>query len=371
MKTLFFRHLEQQVAELGGLHNAHLHLDRANTLDDGYVDHGRLPVLSSSHISLQKKHALIRTVHEGPAYDPPDLTRRIEETVDVMLASGTRLADTMVDVTPDRVGLDALTLMQDIARRRVGQITIRAAAYTPFGFRDSEPQRWEVFEQGVALADFIGSLPEADDRADYPENIGFEEHCVRMLDLARRSGKMLHVHTDQRNIPQEDGTERLIATIRRTRNLPASGGEPQVWVVHMVSPSTYDEARWQVFVEGMLECNIGLICCPSAALGMRQIRPSLTPTFNSMPRVLELAAAGVPVRLGSDNVADMCSPSTTANLIDEVFVLSAALRFYDTGILAKFAAGVALDAKDRGSIRDHLDRNDEEIGKVVRRWPHK
>ena len=70
---------------------------------------------------------------------------------------------------------------------------------------------------------------------------------------------------------------------------------------------------------------------------------------------------GIPIRLGSDNIADLCSPSTTADLVDEVFILSAALRFYFIPILAKFACGVPLNHDDRLFIQDHLQRNDQEI----------
>jgi cytosine/adenosine deaminase-related metal-dependent hydrolase len=369
MTTLFYRRVRDAVEALGGFHNAHLHLDRANTLDDGFVDHGRLSVMESSHISLQKKHALIQTVHEGPAYDKDNLLARVADTTDVMIRANTKIADTMVDVTPDRVGLTALDWMMDYAASVADKITIRSAAYTPLGFKDSEPERWRIFEEGVAKADFIGSLPEADDVGDYPDNIGFEEHCVRVLDLVKRTGKMVHVHTDQRNIPQEDGTERLIDVMRREGGaLSAPDGSPLVWAVHMISPSTYDDARWQAFVEGMLECNIGVISCPSAAIGMRAIRPVMTPNYNAIPRILELACAGVPIRLGSDNVADMCSPSTTADLMDEVFMLSAAIRFFQPELLAKLACGADLSADDKAAIADHLEKNDAEVGKVVRRW---
>ena len=367
MKTQFFRLLDQECRRLGGLHNAHLHLDRANTLDSRYVDHGRMAILENSFISLQKKHALIKDIHEGPAYEAQDLLRRVGETIRVMVECGTRRADTLVDVTADAVGLTALRLVKSCAEQRADDIVIRTGAYSPFGFKDSEPERWSIFERGVTEAGFIGCLPEADDKRDYPDHIGFEEHCVRMVDLASRTGKMLHVHTDQRNIPQEDGTERLVAVLKRSKRLSLEGG-PLVWAVHMVSPSTYDERRWNRLVDGLLETNLGVICCPSAALGMRQIRPVNGPSYNSIPRVLELAAAGVPLRLGSDNVADICSPSTTANLFDEVFVLSAAIRFYDTSILAKFANGTQLGLEDRTKIAEHLKRNDEEIRKVLERW---
>lgn len=81
-----------------------------------------------------------------------------------------------------------------------------------------------------------------------------------------------------------------------------------------------------------------------------------------------MAAAGVPIRLGSDNVADMCSPSTTADLSEEVFVLSAAVRYYKTEILSKFAAGIALSDDDKDVIRHHLDKNNEEMARLVARF---
>ncbi len=365
LQSPYFELLRREVAKFGGFHNAHLHLDRINTLDDGYVDHGRVQVLESSSISLQKKHALLNTVHEGMAYDPENMLARLKAGTDVMIASNTRIADTMVDVTADRVQLSALETVQKFAKSVADKITIRAAAYSPLGFKDSQPERWEIYEQGARLAEFLGCLPEADDTDHYPENIGFDEHCSRMLDLARRENKMLHVHTDQLNEPSDNDTERLIEIMRRESGPTSKNGAPMVWAVHMISPSRYDDMRFAKFVDGLLECNIGVISCPSAAIGMRQLRSVSGPTYNSIPRILELAAAGVHIRLGSDNVADMCSPSATADLMDEVFVLSGAIRFYQPRILAKLAAGVHLDANDRTEISDHLKRNEFEIRKVL------
>jgi cytosine/adenosine deaminase-related metal-dependent hydrolase len=345
--------------------NAHLHLDRAATLDDRYLAHANVCILANSHISLQTKHHLINAIHTGPAYDPEDLERRVNDTIEIMVAANTVRADTMVDVTDDVVGLSALQKLKEITDRRRAEIDVRIAAYSPLGFIDKEPGRWAIFEKGARIADFLGSLPEADDKVDYPSHIGFEEHCVRMLDLAKRLGLMLHVHTDQRNEASERGTERLIEMVRRHGGPVSTDGTPMVWAVHMISPSTYDDDRHKRLVEGLLECNIGVISCPSAALGMRQLRPLYAPTYNSIPRVLELAAAGVHVRLGSDNVADICSPSTTADLVDEVFVLSAAIRFYQTSILARLASGQKLSSDEREAVREHLAKNDQEIARVV------
>jgi hypothetical protein len=98
---------------------------------------------------------------------------------------------------------------------------------------------------------------------------------------------------------------------------------------------------------------------------MRMYRPVMTPTFNSIPRVLEMLAAGVHVRIGSDNVSDMCSPSTTADLVDELFVLSAAVRFYHPLILARLASGKPLDKDQQDYVKEHLKKNEIEIQKFL------
>lgn len=367
----FYRQLAERIAELGGMHNAHLHLDRAGTLEEQYLQIDSQSVLESSYISLHEKHHLIHAIHSGPAYQVDDMRTRVNHYLDIMVAVGTKRADTLVDVTADGVDEKALQLMLELKAERAREIDLRVAAYSPLGFRNDEPQRWELFAGAAAKADFIAALPEADDVQEYPGHIGFEEHVDRFLQLASEKQCPLHVHTDQRNEPGENGTERLLARLRQTGPLARIDGEPAVWAVHMISPSTYDEARFRQLVDNMLELDVGLICCPSAAIGMRQIRPLLTPTYNSIPRVLELLAAGVQVKLASDNIADICSPSTTANLVDEVFVLSAALRFYHVDILARLAAGVALDERGRAQVSLHLQRNEREIEKVLREYHQK
>lgn len=366
LKTPFFKELEKAMIKMGGGFNAHLHLDRYGTLDPRYMAHCDHKILDNSHISLHRKHSLITRIHSGPAYEESDLRRRVNEALEMMVATGTRRADTMVDVTNDGLGMSAMKLLIDIKEQWKGDIDLRVAAYSPFGFRDDDPERWSLFCEATDVADFIGALPEADDTDEYPEHIGFTEHCRRILELGKKHGKSVHVHTDQRNEPSEVGTEKLIEAVRNYGAPRSEDGEPMVWAVHMISPSTYDEPRFQRLVDGLVENNIGVICCPSAAIGMRQIRAINTPTFNSIPRVLELIDAGVWVRLASDNIADICSPSTTADLADEVFMLSAALRFYNVDILARLAAGQKLNDKERGMIRQHLRQDAIEVEKVLK-----
>ena len=49
-------------------------------------------------------------------------------------------------------------------------------------------------------------------------------------------------------------------------------------------------------------------------------------------------------------------------------MLSAAIRYYKVDILAKFATGAALSDADRSILRTHLDKNNEEMARLVERF---
>ena len=138
-----------------------------------------------------------------------------------------------------------------------------------------------------------------------------------------------------------------------------------MWLIHMISPSAYPEERFEALVRRLTQNHVGVIVCPSAALSMRQLRPFSGPMRNSIARVLELLAAGVRVRLGSDNVNDITSPAGTLDLMSEVFVLSHALRFFDISVLSALAAGVELTEGERNIVRKHLAAHTAEEAKLI------
>ena len=135
--------------------------------------------------------------------------------------------------------------------------------------------------------------------------------------------------------------------------------EPFVWAVHAISPSSYEEERFQKLLEGLVKYNIGVICCPSAAISMRQLRPIKTPTHNSLARVLEMIEAGVNIRIGTDNIADVFVPSGSPDIYNEIWLLSNACRFYNPDILAKLATGTKLTEMDREIVHSSLEQDRE------------
>jgi len=354
--TSFAERLMARIAELEGLFNAHLHIDRVETFDATVAlleDAGQGDV---SAIGLAQKHALIPMIHASDCYDPDLLEARVEASLMKMAALGTTRAHSVVDVTPDRVGLTALERLLRIARRLAPGMEFQSGAYTPLGFRDDEPERWALIEAAAERADFIGGLPERDDTVDYPDHIGFDASCRRVIGLAHRLGKAVHLHVDQKNIATEAQAERVAEIVREEGFLPQRKA-PFVWLIHVISPSGYEEARFQSLARDLAELRIGVICCPLAALSMRQVRGVTAPTHNSIARVLDLLAAGVQVRLGSDNVCDITSPAGTLDLMEEVIALAHAERFYDVDVLAHLATGQPLPPALVARVKAHLEEN--------------
>jgi cytosine/creatinine deaminase len=368
--TPFYSELRKAIVSKGGLVNAHLHLDRAGTLNTITEDpvSQTQSVAEISSLSLASKHRLISAIHDSPEYETDRLKGRVEFFLDQIVSAGTRRAETLVDVTLDRVKLSALEAFIDLKRQYAGKLDLQVGAYSPLGFKTAEPARWDLLLAGARRADFIGALPERDDRVEYPDHIGFDEHCLRIIGLSKELKKSVHIHVDQRNDPREDGTERVVKAAQQLGLSSAPSQEPMIWLVHVISPSTYDESRFEATLAALAELNIGVICCPSAALSMRQLRPIRIPAYNSIARVLEMLAAGIYVRLGSDNICDLPSPAGTCDLLNEIFVLSNALRYYDVDVLASLGAGLRLDDAQRNRVKAHLHADALEVARAIKKY---
>lgn len=369
-KSPYFKTLHARIQSLGGFYNSHLHLDRAGTFDETRDLLTAQAVRDGASLSISGKHAIIPMIHASRMYRPDVLEDRVSGYLEHMVALGTRRADTVVDVTADCVGQTAFDRMLSLRTRYSDRLDLRVGAYTPLGFRDDQPERWNIFAQAAERADFVGLLPERDDWLLYPDHIGFEDCCRRGLLLAAGLGKPIHIHVDQANFSDECGGEtvvRLVAELGLGR-LPEQ--EPLVWLIHLISPSTYDEDRFAQLATNMADLGVGLICCPSAAISMRQFRAVASPTSNSIARMLDLLAHGVTVRLASDNICDVTSPMGTPDMADELLVLGNALRFYDIDILARLACGLPMTNANLDWIRAHLVEDKAAIAAELELFAH-
>jgi len=347
--------LLQDVLKYGGFYNAHAHLDRADTLGDEYLRHINTTPLEASSLPLSVKQNLTGDLHRGLAYAKENLQSRMSAVLERLISYGTTKVDTCIDATTGvgKDGLLAISVAQELKEKFADRIKLRFAPNPIFGFKEGSG-RWEIFCEAAKVADFLSGLPEKDGTPKVPPSdgrIGFECHLRRVIELGWELKKEVHFHLDQANNPEEQGTETLIEALRYLGcpQIPNHTG-PTVWVIHAISPSAYSEGRFARLVDGLLEFNVGIIVCPTAAISMRQLRPIASPTHNCIARILELVKRKVPVLLGSDNIADMYVPQSDGDMLTEIKLASHAVRFAIPYVWAKLGSGVALNNVDRATV---------------------
>ena len=349
------RALELHVRESGGWLNAHTHLDRANTFAPEYLHHANIDPVGAAGLSLQVKQILVGELHKGLAYRPDNLYTRMRVELERMVAMQQREVTSFIDATPD-IGLTAIEQAARLREEYRDRLTLKIAVSPIFGFKNPRvnPDRWNVYRQAAEIADVLGGLP-SKDRGE--GRVGFDGHVRMIIELGKTLRKPVHFQVDQDNDPREEETEQLVQAVRWLGSpvIPGEAG-PTVWAVHAISPSCYDEERFQRLVDNLLAHNVGIISCPTAALSMFQHRPMLAPIHNSIARLLEMMAAGVPVCIGTDNICDIFIPNGDGSVRSEVWVAATALRFYHTMIWAKIGAGLPLNEGDKEWIRQALQR---------------
>lgn len=379
-KSQFFLALDQYCRQFGGIFNAHAHADRFSTLLESMEAQGAHDNPLTSY-SLWDKVTAIETLHHGNAYSRSSLTERINRFLSKSEACGIRRVDSFVDIDTDielSDGMGALEIALDLKKQYKDRLDFRVGAYVPSGFRKNDRQKQELFESAIKIADFIGTSPERDDSQFYPgtsDHIGLKHHFEWTLDLAVSNNKPVHYHLDQQISPLEKGTEGLIGLLESSSlgDLITKAGEhePLVWAVHAISPSTYNHARLQKMIGKMAQLNIGLICCPSAAISMRKLPIFDAPIHKSIAEVLPMLHCGIHTRLGTDNVDDIFLPANSLDLRHEIATLTNALRFYNVPIIAKLACGKELSPDDKNFISQHLKYEEKYLNefKVVQDFP--
>ncbi len=343
----------------GGWMNAHAHLDRADTNKVEYWEDFGVDPEEASGFSLRVKQNLTGELHRSPAYKPDDLRKRIGKMIEKAILFETKRIVSFIDVSAE-INLSAVRAAIDVQQEFSGQIDFQIGIQPIFGFKNyRSPERWEIYSRAVELEEVsvLGGLPEVDDK---PERIGFEEHCQLIIEKAIELGKEVHIHVDQKNSPLENGTERVLDVVEainrkiRCKTLGKKGivdiskkrGRPFIWLIHMISPSCYGDDRFKLLVNRIKKFDLGVICCPRAAISMLQLRPIETHIHNSIARVLDLIKNEIPVEIGTDNVADVFIPTGDINMLEEVALLPDPIRYSVKKTWVKIACGIPLNNMD-------------------------
>lgn len=308
--------LLEKIKANGGWVNAHAHIDRAYILNEENFK------LTSA--SLAEKWNLPDEFKRQASVD--EIYSHMARVVEDMCRQGVQALGTFIDVDPV-VGDKAIQAAQKIRDQFKGDIQIKYINQVVKGVIDPEARKW--FEVGAQFVDIIGGLPEKD--------AGHEaEHLDVLFEAAKKNGrKMLHVHIDQYNSPDQRDTELLVAkTIEH-------GFEGQVVAVHGISIGSQPAAYRTELYQKMKEAGVMLVTCPTGWIDNSWIEGQghdvVGPLHNAIAPVKEMVEAGLVVSLGTDNIQDIYKPFTDGDMWTELRFLLEACHIYDLEALADIA----------------------------------
>jgi cytosine deaminase len=268
---------------LPGLTEAHVHLDKCHSVDRCTDVGGDL---MAAGIAQSRDKAL---------WTEDDLRTRAARGLAELIAVGTRAVRSHVDwdaTTPERpVAWDVLVDLADEARAQ--GVTLQHAALTSID-EMTDPARAlavarSVAETGGVLGSFL------------LHHEGRAEGLRNLFALADRFGLALDFHVDEGLDPGLDGLE-LIADVAE-----ATGFEGPVLCGHacsLASQSAGDVAR---IADKLARRGIAVAALPATNLYL-QGRGNGTPDRRGLTRLHELAARGVEIVIGTDNVRDAYCP---------------------------------------------------------------
>lgn len=296
--------------------NAHAHIDRAYILDD---DNFRLV-----DGSLQEKWDYPDQYKSSATVE--QIYANMARVLDDQIAQGVQAIGSFIDVDPV-IGDKAIQAAVKIRENYQDKIQIKFINQVVKGVLDPAAREW--FEKGAEFCDIIGGLPEKDTGSE-------AKHLDILFEAAKKNGgKMLHVHVDQFNSPDQRDTELLVQkTIEH-------GHQGKVVAVHCISVGAQPKAYRQELYAKMKDAGVMAVACPCGWIDNSWVAAQpddvIGPIHNSIAPVKEMVAAGLTVALGTDNIQDIYKPFNDGSMWTELRFLLEAQRYYDLDALTEIS----------------------------------
>lgn len=303
----------EKIKQKGGWVNTHAHIDRAYTITKENF--------SLSQKLRSEKWLLNDELRRNSTVD--QIYDRMAQAVERMLEQGVTALGTFIDVDCN-VKDKSIQAAIRIREKYEKDITIKYLNQSSNGLFNEEKQAREWFEEGAKFVDIIGGLVKADiDRQP--------EHLDILLYTAKKYGKMLHVHIDELNLPQEHETELL------AKKTIEHGMEGKVVGIHGISINSRPKEEREAIYELIKKAKMMMIACPVSWLNERRDE-QLAPIHNPVTPVDEMIPHGITVGLGTDNIADIWMPWNNADMWLDLRVLLEAARIFDIDSLVDIAS---------------------------------
>lgn len=300
----------QKIKKNGGWVNAHAHIDRAYTITaKNFKEANRF-----RHEKWKLNAELRRTSTVDQIYD------RMAASTEHLLAQGVTVNGTFIDVDPD-VKDKAIKAAQKLRDTYKSQMTIKYINQASYGIFDKDARKW--FDEGCEFVDIVGGLLKSAE--------GYEEDYLDIiLQKAKEKKKMVHVHVDELNQPDEIETEML------AKKTIEHGMHGQVVGVHGISINAHPKAYREKVYKLLKESGVMIVSCPMSWLDSWR-KEALAPVHNPIAPIDELVLHDIPVAMGVDNIADIFLPLNSGEMWEDLKALIYENRLYDLDEAVKIA----------------------------------
>lgn len=308
----FWSPLEEVCAEIyatTGFVNSHAHLDRAYTVTPEMMEKTKNHLFEKWRlIDSMKKNRSVESYRDG-----------IMLALDMQKYYGVSNVCTFIDLDEvvEHKALDGAIQ----AINATNNIEVFLACQTLKGVLND--RNLKLIESRLDDLDIIGSLPGVDKGEE-------EKHLDIVMNLASSTGKMLHVHVDQLNTPDEKETELLC------RKTIEHGLEGRVVAVHSISLAAHPKQYRKEVYAMARDAGMMFISCPTAWIDHPRTE-QLVPFHNAITPVDELLENDLIVALGSDNIHDIYKPFSNGDMSVEMRFMLEACKIYDKETLKKIA----------------------------------
>ena len=304
------RHFLNLVNSKGGFKPLHAHFDKSNVVDSELLKRAQ-----QAH--MQEKWYIYREIKNNYTY--ANVYSRSEKALHSLINQNIKVARTFVDAD-QQVGQMCIDAVLQLKEDYKSLIDLEIAVQPIEGIAKQDAR--QAFEEACSKADLVGGLPSRDpDGAD---------HLRALFEIATKYDLPVDVHVDQLNSKKEKETE-LLLNIKDEVSF-----ENKVNAVHSISLSCHDIEYQKEIAGRLVDQEVGVIICPSAALSMKQPQ-ELTTTHNSIAPLELLNSYGVELALGIDNISDLFMPLVDGDMWFECRLLMEATRCYDLELISTIA----------------------------------
>jgi cytosine deaminase len=271
--------------------NGHLHLCKVYTLAmmddealDAYIAGGMGGAMTAIELAARVK----------ARYDERWIIENVRRALDLALKFGNTHIRAFAD-TDTKARLEGVKALLRAREEYAGKVEVQVVAFPQDGVvRD--PGAEEYVEEALKLgADVVGGIP----WIEYTD-ADAQEHIDRMFALAKKYDKDISMLIDDAGDPGLRTLEMLAVTTIR------EGWQGRVTAQHARAMALYPEPYYRKVEALLKKAGIGIVSDPQTG-----------PLY---ARVRDLYAAGIPVALGQDDIADAYYPFGRNNMLEVAFL---------------------------------------------------